>query len=819
MTNCPVRATGVMGLDARGELLTLSSDTFRQFCDEVVGPHTQTADKRGVSLILPALFDLPGGGRNDGNVAAIGRWWVADIDKASDEQVMQALGALSAKGWAHCLYSSHNHGVRKGSEPHTNRVRVLVELDRELSPAEWKPLWDAMNAIVGGISDPACRKLSQPYYKPSCPPGSDPLWSFWEGAAAPVDELVRASKSAGAAPTVVKQRRVSRLELEELAKRLLRQRTSSALKGVGAALARGLAGEPIAEAGSRDETLWALCATVVDEFPDVDAAGLAEVLEPGLTKMSSAEQVFGPKEVADKVERHRAGVAMAKEEAEVARRTVRQQRILESTGGRRDWEATPEELDALCKRQNVDDVRKLTLFWVRTRWAYFQRADGSISPEPVAIDDLVETCKRDLAVYPWFDSEHTCANGITRDKTANEMRADYGGLYSSVEYDITAAASRYDNAAHRLTIAPTPLRVQPQYSEVAAGLIAAMDPTGKLKDWVASSPRQDKPTAMLVLCGPRGTGKTLLCRGLARMRCDGPPSVIETMSANFNSDIIRSGYWLEADEALGEDYKRRGSQYLRSLLSVSSRTVNVKYSPEYVVTGYPRVVVTTNSLDVMETRENLTSADLDALSERVLLVQVGDEAKDYLTKVRAEHGLERVNALVQNDELAAHALWLRDNHKYIPATRFLVEGGESALQSHMAVSVGSRGDVIVWLLRYLQEPIKLNSKRELYVRVRSNELWANATGIEQCWDTYLKSKPPSLNTIGRALGGLSYAERRLPRANGIPTDYKIVNTQYLMTARGQIGMTEDELIEVLSRDTEDLIEGMKKLQVVGGSPF
>lgn len=118
------------------------------------------ADKYLCPLIKLAVFgntrSPKGMLRNDANVVA-----VSGIELDYDGQTLAlADGAerLARAGVRSVLYTSASH------KPNAPRWRVLIPLKGEYPPAYRRSLYDAANAILGGVCDPVSATLSQAYF-------------------------------------------------------------------------------------------------------------------------------------------------------------------------------------------------------------------------------------------------------------------------------------------------------------------------------------------------------------------------------------------------------------------------------------------------------------------------------------------------------------------------------------------------------------------------------------------------------------------------------------------------------------------------------
>ncbi len=113
----------------------------------------ENKDGQGISFVKldPAI-------RANANVQAISAA-MFDIDDGTPYQDMQSL----IHQYEHIGYSTHSH-----TSVH-QKYRLLFPLTRDVTPDEWPIIWDAMNKIIGGHADPACKDVSHFYYLPSHP--------------------------------------------------------------------------------------------------------------------------------------------------------------------------------------------------------------------------------------------------------------------------------------------------------------------------------------------------------------------------------------------------------------------------------------------------------------------------------------------------------------------------------------------------------------------------------------------------------------------------------------------------------------------------
>ena len=165
-----------------------------------------TSSKRDVGLYSPAVF-AEGSPRSKEAVMSVS-FGVLDIDKASKDQVVQAVQTLAQDlGLELVVHSTHGHGA--GLEAGKYKCRVVVPFSRAVEPDEWDRVWHGLNELTGWIADPACLDASHIYFLPSTPPAYRSV-AFTRhvnptGKALDIDLLLRHAKVPESAPRFVPQ--------------------------------------------------------------------------------------------------------------------------------------------------------------------------------------------------------------------------------------------------------------------------------------------------------------------------------------------------------------------------------------------------------------------------------------------------------------------------------------------------------------------------------------------------------------------------------------------------------------------------------------
>jgi hypothetical protein len=368
--------------------------------------------------------------------------------------------------------------------------------------------------------------------------------------------------------------------------------------------------------------------------------------------------------------------------------------------------------------------------------------------------ELDVSLPRDLAPATsqgFISLETTSAKGEPRKKTTKEILADYASVARSVVARLDLGYSYYDEDTQTFYEACCPLR--PLTSQFNADvdkwltLLGGQKPN-QLLNWVATVTRLDRQSSALYLQGPS--------QGLARLWHRGGPTELVRVLGEWSHDMARCPL-IVADEQIPQSFKgQRTSAELRSLIGNSSRTLTRKFRDNADLVGAVRLILSANNADMLVFEETLSQADLEAVAGRFLHIQGSNSATTFLQSIDT-------TGWVDDDIIAKHALWLRDNRTVVPGRRFLVEGSARDVSKQLATRGGVAGRVAEWLVRYLCETptsriaAKQSSPQQSdLVRVGNGEYLVNTNAIVKFWEQYALSKAvPSTPQVGSALRNLS----------------------------------------------------------------
>jgi hypothetical protein len=543
-----------------------------------------------------------------------------------------------------------------------------------------------------------------------------------------------------------------------------------------------LAGESFAEAGGRDATLQRIASVIAYVAPDRDPRELAnEILYESLEKFEPEDA--GKYTQQDRVEWAAEKIARAQEDARRDRvETDRHNQVLADvllkqarSAPRRDQRLGPapqgaytdHEIDSFAGQQNTT-ASNFAKRWIIQKGSNFYVYVNGDYQKPLDMAEFENSIHRDLspAIANGFVKLDTLTvKGEPRTKTAKEIMRDYCSVARTLIARIDLGYSYYDEDTQTFYEATCPIRpLAPQFNQEVDTWLRSLGAAkaDKLLDWVATITNLTRQSCALYLEGPPGTGKTLLSKGLAKLwqQRGGATELIRVLG-EWTTDLARCPL-VVADEQIPSSFKgQRSSAELRNLIGNDSRTLTRKFAHNADLVGAIRLILSANNADMLVFEESLSQADLEAVAGRFLHIQGDQNAQKYLESVDT-------SGWVDDDTIAKHALWLRDNRIVIPGKRFLVEGSARDVSKQLATRGGVAGRVCEWLVRYLCETptssliAKQSSPQQKdFVRVGNGRYLVNTNAIVIFWEQYAKSKvTPTTPQVGLALRNLSTRQVR-----------------------------------------------------------
>jgi hypothetical protein len=559
-----------------------------------------------------------------------------------------------------------------------------------------------------------------------------------------------------------------------------------------------LKGESFAPAGMRDQTLQRIASIVAYLAPDRSPNELAnEILSASLATFDPEDQGKYTQQdrvdwAAEKIQRaqedaRRDRVTRERHDAALAEVLLRQAR----SAPRRDQRLGPapqgpysdHEIDAFAAQQGTTAGSFAKRWIIQKGQSFYVYINGDYQL-PISQLELDVSLPRDLApavANGFIKLDTTTVKGEPRKKTTKEILSD-ASVARTVVARLDSGFSYYDEDTQTFYEAACPIRpLAPQFSQDVATWLTLLggNKAQQLIDWVATVTRLDTQSCALYLQGEPGCGKSILGQGLARLWHRGSPTELVRVLGEWTHDISRCPL-IVADERIPESYKgQRTSTELRTLIGNSSRTLARKFRDNADLVGSIRMILSANNADMLVFEESLSQADLEAVAGRFLHI----DTSGNFAAVKFLQSIDTRNpGWIDDDVIAKHALWLRDNHVVKPGKRFLVEGSARDISKQIATRGSVAGRVTEWLVRYLCETptsklaAKQSSPQQMgLVWVGNGKYLVNTNAIVTFWEQYAKSKNvPSTPQVGGCLRNLSTNPVRMGKQRFFEIDIEAI---------------------------------------------
>jgi hypothetical protein len=205
--------------------------------------------------------------------------------------------------------------------------------------------------------------------------------------------------------------------------------------------------------------------------------------------------------------------------------------------------------------------------------------------------------------------------------------------------------------------------------------------------------------------------------------------------------------------------------------------------------------------------QDLTGHDIYAIAERFYYVAVTQQAREYLMQINSS-GRKTVD-WVEGKQLAAHALWLRDNRQVKRGPRWVVSGDAASLAKRLILNARIPAAVCEFIAKHLSTP---NPKgivdQSRTILVGNGKLLVSSDGLAAHWKLYVLSdyNPPPTAKIGRALMNISMSETVKVRIPGRTESkiYREVDPEFVCAWIEDVGIGDaDEIRAKIKQSNPD----------------
>lgn len=754
--------------------------------------------KQKVPLMVPVEFATGASRKTMENVERI-YIGALDFDELTEAQFEEVMERLVSKELEAIVYSTWGHP--KIAPKGLFKFRVLMPLSRPSEKMEWKLLWPLMNGLLGSMGDRTCFDPTRGYFVPAAPRGAktdDLILFHLPGKALDVNQLLSGVDTLDPVDLAdvedTDKEKIDRERIQRFAKKMSRSAVEYR-SWMGSLLQKVLKGEPFADKGNRDNTIFKLAKDLGEAFPEGDAGSVAQHFEASLSHMGGDAPSVA--DVREKIQRAQRSTLIERMRGEKTK-LVQEQRLREQFG---DYDKS--SIDAFCKatgcgatfdvfRQRLI-VQKGTRFFVYCGDNYTPFTERELTN---ACRDLLKPAAEALNVTIYNVSEK---NGFETPKSPMQLVHDYGVVAQHEEVRTYEQASYYEEATQTMVEAPFPLRPlevrrHPDVETWIDAVCGSDTLAEALRDWMAVAPNLRRALAFLVFSGKTGLGKTSFADGIARLWSTG--GISKTSMANafeqFNTEMKRNPVLL-ADEELPTDYRGRvPTGRLRALVSAGEHMLNSKNRDIVRVRGYFRLVATVNGLHKLSFGTAHSREDIEAIQQRTLIIPVSADAE----------GLFDFHKFVEQDALAEHCLWLQKTREK-PDGRFGVRYINSDLFDLLQDDVAD--NVLRWMLWFL-ETRKLEDDRELPAFVAKNALYVNVDKLHTYWESlFPDERKPTKRRLGQAVSLLGEEHIRVRLASATTRRYWKMDTELLRSYAANEGHSSEFVSLQLLRYTEQLV--------------
>ncbi len=255
----------------------------------------------------------------------------------------------------------------------------------------------------------------------------------------------------------------------------------------------------------------------------------------------------------------------------------------------------------------------------------------------------------------------------TRPMLPAEMIEIYGRAVSRTALDFTARTPRVEGLTlvRGLEHEPPP----PAYDTEAERWLALLDPTGGLLDWLwwAKPERCDATAPALALVGASHVGKSALAEGVAVAAGQARTVPLARAMARFAGALCQ-GPIVFADEGLPRDSRGHPmTEDFRRLITTTEHTCEVKGSnTDLTVRGGVRVILAANAGERLFAGGNLSSEDVSALTRRLFVIDIRDEARALAAKAAIVGMGAFENDPARLARVARHIRWIQEHRTAVP---------------------------------------------------------------------------------------------------------------------------------------------------------
>ena len=456
---------------------------------------------------------------------------------------------------------------------------------------------------------------------------------------------------------------------------------------------------------------------------------------------------------------------------------------------------------------NPEELKKQAILYLPNGRHYYvldERVGGYAGPVSGngLLQRITEGCP---SLFNSADIYDVSPQGIMSMRPVHFIIRDYGKPVTRIDRLAGLTVPQYDKHAETMTMGVWQLKeLTPEFNEQIDTWLKLLgkEDYNALAQWLATVCEVNRPNSCLYIKGPKAIGKSLLVDGLARLWGRKATRYRDVM-ARFNDSFLNCPL-VHLDEGLSD---RTDSLRFREFISEVEHVIESKGQPQYTLRGSARVIVTSNNVNALKINEALNTDDIDAISSRIMWVSTDHEAATYLKRLKGRRTTEE---WVENDLIAKHVLWLKENTEVQiegHENRFMVPGVYHPEKMHMLRTHRSNSTLFEVVASYVIDAASAHLNNRQVMKYEEGVLFTEGTvairwkGLSEYWRLHETrfGKVISPRDASESLKIFSRESEKSKRTSLGPRKFYIADYELLMDEIERLAPIE------LIKDIEDFI--------------
>lgn len=374
-----------------------------------------------------------------------------------------------------------------------------------------------------------------------------------------------------------------------------------------------------------------------------------------------------------------------------------------------------------CKDPILQESEEVAMRWLSRRMIvmakktmYLMGPDGRYGTLALNDKQLIPRL-RQSAMEMWVPTEQETQNG-PRDRSAISIINDHATIVAGIVGRASGESGAWitdigtDHAMLNVPLYSLNTDLEPEYDDDVDMWLRKLfgDQYPMACRWIGHALAFDEgPIAALSITGGAGVGKHLLTQGLAECLRRPALATSKDLVGGRAYGLMKSPF-LVVDEGWPQrkSFDMHPADAFRRMVAGEATISEAKFEDPVELNVPVRILFTSNNLDVVNELghgKTLTKDDRDAIGQRLIHMDVGQEAADWLeskgglafTGRKGHRWIQSAAGGESDYVIAKHFLFLYANRGEPDSGRFLVAGSKGASVVHqMRVNSGSVPEII-----------------------------------------------------------------------------------------------------------------------------